>query len=140
MRNPLRQLETSGVGVLAGVAGCLLWQPATNTAARRTRPRSPEGSVAVARGVVAALDAAFGVGGGVCKGGSGGWLSVPTEQITKELATVGEIAGVVDDGFRNHHRGMFRGCFEHAPALAFDHGVGGIPADLVVVPLERMKQ
>ena len=32
MRNPLRQLETSGVGVLAGVAGCLLWQPATASA------------------------------------------------------------------------------------------------------------
>ena len=96
MRNPLRQLETSGVGVLAGVEGCLLWQPATNTLASSTSPRSPECSVAVARGVVAALDAAFGGGGGVCKGGSGGWLSVPTEQITKELATVGEIAGVLD--------------------------------------------
>ena len=62
-----------------------------------------------------------------------GWLSVPAEQITKELATVGEIAGVLDDGFRNHHRGMLRGCFEQAAALSFDHGVGGFPAHLVVV-------
>ena len=126
-----RQLETSGIGVLAGVEGCLLWQPAINTAARRVRPKSPEGSVAVARGVFGALDGAFGDGCGVCKGGSGGWLGVSAEQITKELATVGEIAGVLDNGFRNHHRGMLRGCFEHAAALPFDHGVGGFPAHLV---------
>ena len=28
---------------------------------------------------------------------------------------------------------MLRGCFEHAAALPLDHGVGGIPAHLVVV-------
>ena len=60
-------------------------------------------------------------------------MGVSAEQITKELATVGEIAGVLDDGFRNHHRGMLRGCFEQATALPFDDRIGGIPADLVVV-------
>ena len=60
-------------------------------------------------------------------------FATAAEEIAKVLAAIGEVAGILDHRFGDHHRSMFGGSFEHSVALALDHRVGRIPTDGVIV-------